>query len=199
MRIPRLVWIVMMVSFLIAAALAVHAGAQMRFPDEREWTALSFNLLNLHFYTLDGVKPTACRPPGFPGFLGLFHWMGLHIVALRIVNVCLFELSVLLLYLLARTAGPPASASLAVLGVLAFPLPLYTASTLLPQTLGTALLLGSLVFLLASGKLTASKAVAAGLCWAALALSIPTFLLLLPVLCGGLFLWKRRDFGRQLI
>jgi len=80
----------LILSFLCGSVVAIHAGPLLRYPDEREWTALAANLATKHVYALDGIHPTAFRPPGFPFLLSLWVAVGIGNVGLRFVNLGIF-------------------------------------------------------------------------------------------------------------
>jgi len=186
--------IVMVVSASAAVTLAIHAGPRLVYQDERHYAALSKHLVQLHRFTLDGVKPTASRPPGYIWFLAVPQMFGASNTALRIFNVTALVVSQLFLFLLARRISSAATAAIAVLLSLGYPVLFYSATVLFPQTLGAALMLCGL-WLLFDSPLTISRAVAAGGAWAALILTIPTFLIPVAALSIWLF-WQRRDFRR---
>jgi 4-amino-4-deoxy-L-arabinose transferase-like glycosyltransferase len=186
---------VMAISALVEIAVALHAGPKLWYQDEKDYVALSRNLVQRHRFSLDGVEPTASRPPGYIWFLALPQLLGASNTTLRIFNASALIFSQLFLFLLARRVGSDATAAIAVLLSLAYPVLFYTATVLFPQTLGAALLLCGIWLLLDRKPLTTWKAVFAGTVWAALILTIPTFLILACAFSLWLF-WRRRDFRR---
>jgi 4-amino-4-deoxy-L-arabinose transferase-like glycosyltransferase len=189
--------IVMVVSASVTVGIAIHAGPRLVYQDERDYVALSKHLVQLHRFTLDGVEPTASRPPGYIWFLAVPQMFGASNTALRVFNVTAMVFSQLFLFLLARRISSEATAVIAVLLSLGYPVLFYSATVLFPQTLGAALLLCGL-WLLFDKPLTITRAVAAGTAWAALILTIPTFLIPTAALSIWLF-WQRRDFRRMAI
>ncbi len=185
---------VMAISAAAAIAVAVHAGNKLVYQDERDYVVLSKNLVHLHQYSLDGVQPTGSRPPGYIWFLALAETFGASNTALRLFNASTLIFSQLFLFLLVRRISSDATAAIAVMLSLFYPVLIYSATVLFPQTLGAALLLCGL-WLIFDKPLTISKALCAGVVWAALILTIPTFLIPAGAVSVWLF-WQRRDFRR---
>ena len=186
---------VMAITAFIEIAIALHAGSKLWYQDEKDYVVLSTNLVQRHQFTLDGVNPTGSRPPGYIWFLALPRFFGASNTALRLFNASALIVTQLFLFLLVRRISNDATAAIAVLLSLAYPVLFYTATVLFPQTLGAALLLCGIWLLLDKEPLTMWKAICAGIVWAALILTIPTFLILTGVFSAWLF-WQRRDFRR---
>jgi 4-amino-4-deoxy-L-arabinose transferase-like glycosyltransferase len=187
---------VMALSALVEIAIALHAGPKLWYQDERDYVAISRNLVQHHQFSLDGMQPTASRPPGYIWFLALPQIFGASNTALRIFNASTLIFSQLFVFLLARRMSSNAIAAITILLSLVYPVLFYTATVLFPQSLGAALLLCGLLLLLDKKPLTIPKAICAGMVWAALILTIPTFLILTIVLSLWLF-WRRYDFRRM--
>jgi 4-amino-4-deoxy-L-arabinose transferase-like glycosyltransferase len=184
------------ISLVMGAAIAIHAGSVLRYPDEREWTQLAANLARKHTYTLDGIHATAIRPPGYPCLLALSVAIGIGNTGLRLVNLSMFLLSEVLLVMLARRLFSRCAAAISILLVLFYPVLAYVATLLLPQTFGAALLLLGIWLLIRVETPSAWSIILAGLAWGLLILTIPTFIFVL-VCCVAWLLWKRRDFRRK--
>ncbi|HEX3472627.1 MAG TPA: glycosyltransferase family 39 protein [Silvibacterium sp.] len=187
---------VIALSALVEIAIALHAGPNLWYQDERDYVALSKNLVQRHQFTLDGVHPTASRPPGYIWFLALPQFFGASNTTLRLFNASALIFSQLFVFLLARRVSSDATAAIAVLLSLAYPVLFYSATVLFPQTLAAALLLCGIWLLLDKKPLTMWKAIFAGTVWAALILTVPTFLILAGAFSLWLF-WRRRDFRRM--
>ena len=188
--------IVMVVSAAVAVGIALHAGPHLVYQDERDYATLSRNLIELHRFTMDGVSPTASRPPGYIWFLALPQLFGESNTVLRIFNITALAFSQLFLFLLARRISSDATAAIAVLLSLGYPVLFYSASVLFPQTLGAALLLCGLWLVFDPQPFTIWRAVRAGTVWAALILTIPTFLI--PCAALLLLLFCRRSDIRRM-
>jgi 4-amino-4-deoxy-L-arabinose transferase-like glycosyltransferase len=147
---------------------------------------------------MDGKVLTASRPPGYVWFLAIPEFFHAGNTALRIFNASSLAFCQLFLFLLASRMASKAVGALAVLLSLFYPVFLYTATVLFPQTMGAALLLMALWLLLDKKELKASKLFLAGIVWAFLVLAIPTFFILGAFLALWL-LWRRKDFRRRLL
>jgi hypothetical protein len=183
---------------LLAAGLlyAVLLGPGLRFPDEGEYLRLAGNLVAGGGYSLDGVHPTAFRPPGYPTVLAPVVALGGGAVVARALNYVLLAGAVGVVFLVLRRAGHRLAAALTPVFVAAYPVVFYTAGTLYPQTLalfGVALL----VLLLEPARPSVAAGAGAGLLSAALALTVPTLVFLLPVAVGWLALRARG--GRRIV
>lgn len=155
-------------------AYAITLGADLRFPDEREYVALARHVADAGRYSLDGTTPTAYRPPVYPLLLAGFARLGGDLMAFRMLNMALLALSAGLMYRLARRTGSPRAGLLAAGGFALYPLNLYTAGTLYPQTLATALVLLSLDLVSAAATFGPWRALGLGLLASLLVLAVPT-------------------------
>jgi len=184
------------VSFLCGTLIAIHAGPLLRYPDEREWTELAANLITKHVYTLDGIHPTAFRPPGFTFLLSLPVAAGIGNLGLRFVNLGVFLFSEVLLVLLANKLFSTCAGAISVLLVLAYPVLVYSATLLLPQTFGAMLLLLGIWLMIRAENPPMRDVLLGGLVWGLLILAIPTFLFILGWFVLWL-LWKRQGFWKK--
>ena len=185
-------------SFIVGAAIAIHAGSTLRYPDERVYTQLAADLVEKHIYTLDGMHPTAYRAPGYPCFLALPVAIGIGNTGLRFVNLSMLLFSEVLLVLLARRLFSKGAAAISILLVLLYPVLTYTATLLLPQTFGATLLLLGFWLLLRTECPRALDVALGGVVWGLLILTIPTFLFVIGLSVIWLA-WKRRDFRRKVL
>jgi 4-amino-4-deoxy-L-arabinose transferase-like glycosyltransferase len=185
-------------SFLCGATIAIRAGALLRYPDEQDWTRLAANLIDEHVYTLDGMHATAFRPPGFAFLLSLPIASGVGNIGFRFVNLGMFLLSEVLLVLLAQQLFSKGAAAISVLLVLAYPVLVYSATLLLPQTFGATLLLLGIWLLIRHESPRARDVALGGVVWGFLILTIPTFIFVMGWFVVWL-LWKRRGFRRKVL
>lgn len=125
---------------LAGAAYSVKLGNTLRFVDEKDYYAIAQNLVRGHGYSLDGVTPTAFRPPGYPLFLTVFIALGANVVLLRILNFVMLAATMLLLYRFVRDRGNWIGAIAAPIMCAGYVVLFYTAGTLYPQTLAGLLL-----------------------------------------------------------
>lgn len=188
--------VVLVLAGIVIASGVVYSislGQTLRYADEHEYFTIANNLVAKGVYSLDGVHPTAFRPPGYPLFLSAFLYLGLNIVHLRIVNFILLAASMYLLYAILRSAVGAIAGIIAAFLVLLYPVLFYTAGTLYPQTLGSFLFLSFAFLVLHTDVIRTKRAILAGFAIGFLILSISTFIIVLLVTL--LFLiFRRRDF-----
>jgi hypothetical protein len=172
---------------LVSTVVACSSGATLRFADEKQYLILATNLIEKGAYTFDGVRPTAYRPPGYVWLLAPFVGFGAGVTTLKLLNAGLLALTALVAgrFLSAHGLrfGIVAAASL----VLAYPVLLYVAGTLFPQTLA-GLLLVITISLLFSRERTRLRTATAGLVYGYLILTVPTFLALAAAVATALWL-----------
>lgn len=171
--------------FCAAGLLYSHVGPgdTFRYPDERDYLDLASHLAALDGYTFDGETPSAHRPPGYP--LVLAPIVALHdsVHAVRLLQFALLAFSAHLLGSLLASGGKLSrwSGSVLVLaGVVAYPVLVYTAGLLFPQTVILAALTIAVVLLQRTGNSPALAFLIGVLC-AFTALVSPTALTLLPI------------------
>ncbi len=162
---------------LLAAAYSFRLKADLGFVDEQFYWKLALHLRHLHAYTLDGVSPTAIRPPGYPWMLALVQTIAESVRLAKAANVLLWLVSAGLAASLARRLFGQHAATWALVLVPFYAVELYTAGALYPQALASTLFLLTLWLQLVwrrAGSLAESACQA--LTWAALLLVVPTFL-----------------------
>jgi len=179
-----LTWLSLIGLFLITAAVAIQSGDALRYPDEHDYQALAKHLIAGEGYLDEAGAPTAYRPPGYPFFLSVVFRISERPLFAKLLNALAYALSAGLICLLVGRVNRLGRLFVAPLFVL-YPIGLYTASTLYPQTLGTLLLL--IVISLILGRKTHLRIGLAGLCFGALVLVVPAWLLLAPLI--GLILF----------
>jgi hypothetical protein len=165
---------------LAGATYALHLGDLVRYGDEGDYLVIGGNLAAAHTFGYDAVTPTAWRPPGYPFFIAGFRLLGLGAAAVRIGNFAALALSIVLLHRLLSARSGPLAGAVAGLLVVGYPVLFYAAGTLFPQTLAGFLLLLAL-FLVARGGDWRRDPPLAGLAYGLLVLTVPSFLMLLPV------------------
>ena len=141
---------------------------------------------------LGSLRPTAYRAPGYAFFQAPFRRLGAEYVTLRIINFVLVALTLMLLYSMLATRYSRLAGLLAVIFTVCYPVLLYAASTLYPQTLSTFLMVVLLYLLDRIGPKSGLRDCAlAGLVAGVSALTVPVYLLLLPII----LLWLRFSRG----
>jgi hypothetical protein len=158
------------------ALYSARLGNTLRFVDEGDYYTIANNLVHGHGYSLDGMNPTAFRPPGYPLLLALFIALGANVVVLRALNFIMLATSMLLLYRFVHKRSNWVGAAAAPILCAAYVVFFYTAGTLYPQTLAGVLLV-TVVVLLASKRLGwLASGLLLGLLFGWLALSVVHFL-----------------------
>lgn len=181
-------------SMSVALGVALISGETMRYIDERDYFDLALHLAQGQGYVTAELAPTAFRPPGYPFLMALFAGMTKGALWLKVLNVIFLGISVWLMRALVASETP-AMAWLAGGCVLAYPVWMYTASTLYPQTICMTLLLG-MVCLLSRQQASLAAFALSGVLYGCLVLIAPSFQLLAPVFAAyvvflGPFAWRR--------
>lgn len=199
-RAKEVAWAAAFGALLLGVAYTVLLGPELRYYDEEEYLRLARGILEQGAYTLDGSTPTAFRPPGYPGFLALGMALGLGSEGLRILQFFLLAGSVLLLRALTeRMAGRSAGALSAIMAVV-YPIFIYAAGTLYPQTLSTTLfLLGLLLAAVPDKPPSILRSACAGLVFGLLILCVPTFAFTFGLVGAWLVLTHRRRAIRSCV
>jgi hypothetical protein len=181
---------------LLACALGLDllTGDKLSYSDERDYVALAESLLHHGTFAYADGKPIESRPPGYPFLIAAIYTLSERPLAAKIANAVFLVTGALLLGMLAGRAAPRAPPLVPYL-VLAYPLLVYAAGTLYPQTLA-CLLLAAVVLLVSREEPRLTHIALAGILYGALILAVPYFLALLPLFAGYIFIWgggtKRR-------
>jgi Dolichyl-phosphate-mannose-protein mannosyltransferase len=138
-------------------------------------------------YPAGAIRPTALRAPGYTLFIAPFVYFGGSYPILRIVNHVVMSMTLVLMYYLLATGYSRLAGLLGAIFVLGYPIILYTAGTLYPQTLQSFLLILA-VWLLCRTRPDASLWVHAlpGVIFGLAILTNPIVLLLAPIV----LLWQ---------
>lgn len=193
------------VAIIILAATTVAGGAvysfwlgdRLRFPDERDHVTLARNIAEHRGFSIDGTTPTAYRPPAYPAVLAALARIGVGPRGFRVFNYILLGGTLLLLSSIARKAGGPAAGLLAVIACLCYPVIFYTAGTLYPQILASALLIVIVRIYFSGPTPRLAGSALMGLCFGTLLLVVPTFAFTLAFVCAWLiYEERRRAFAR---
>lgn len=171
-------------------------GDAIRFRDEEHYLSIAQSLAsNLEFSEFG--QPTAFHPLGYPLMLAVFLKLGANIFFLRMLNFVFLAACAYLLYLiLLKRANLPYGAAIAPFLIICYPVLFYTAGTLYPQMVSSALFLFILFQLtnpeqrhfFLNGTLTGS-----------LILIVPSFLGYVPILAGLTILFGKKPFTSKII
>jgi 4-amino-4-deoxy-L-arabinose transferase-like glycosyltransferase len=184
-RTERVFWLgLLLMALLCTAVVVLNGGGRVRYADEIDYLGHAQRLVQGLGYVLPDGQPSAYRPPGYAFVLAAGLGLGGGVLALQLFNVLCLVASVLVMRQLLGQAHPVARAALPWL-VVAYPVLMYTASTLYPQTFCLLLLVSILCLVLrAQGRWW--PLAAAGLLFGALLLTAPSFVLLTPLLVSWL-------------
>jgi hypothetical protein len=159
--------------FIVAAAFCVWSGNQTKWPDELVYIGIAKRLLASFCFTNEALQPSAFRPPGYPFALSLIYQIHESVLFAKFVNVFALVAAAWLLSLIVKAIAPLGQI-FAPLLVLVYPLFTYATGMLVPQILGSLMFVLVLYWLIKHPKSIAS-AVACGVTFGALILTIPSF------------------------
>jgi 4-amino-4-deoxy-L-arabinose transferase-like glycosyltransferase len=199
----RSLWLSVALSVLIGVVYAIHLGSTLHYVDEQRYVSIANNLVHHGTFSVAqqgnvtlqaGVHATAYEAPGWPLLLALIHLLGGSILAFRLANAALAALCVVIGWWIARALGGNAVAALVAPMLALYPIAVYTAGTLYPETLGSVLLLAGLGATIQAR--TSAKpfwwATAAGASFGCLILTIPNAWVPLVAALAWLALGRRR-------
>jgi len=182
--------------FAVSLGLGLVSGENLRYPDEREYSELAVTLVQGKGFVDCEGRPTAYRPPGWPYIISLLYRLWPSPLAAKVFNSMAYAFTAFGLSILVGRLAP-AGRVFAPLLLLFYPLGIYTASTLYPQAIGMALLV-AIVALLTCRKESIAVAGYAGILSGLLALTIPSHLLVIPLIICGMILTNRGTLSVQL-
>lgn len=195
LRPPIAVGVLLVGLSILTIAFALKTGSSLRYADERQYFEIADNLAHGRGFETRGVA-TAYRPPAWPLLLAAVLALGLPGTLLTAVSaLCMIVAAIAATYVGMRLTGSRWGSIASVL-VLAYPLNLYTASTLYPQALATAaiLMLWAIAVRVESretAKMSMASCAFVGFLAAVLMLSVPT-LVFTAVAILGWFVWQQR-------
>jgi hypothetical protein len=191
----RLLWFVFGLASAAIAVYAVNGGGGLEYSDELEYLTIADNVVAGHGYAYtDGA--TAYRPPTWPLLLASLRLAEVPVDALVLLPVSLLVLSAVMARSIAGRVAGPVAGWLCAFGVLLYPLNVYTSTTLYPQALATALLLGLVLLGLGDeDSLRGWRAGAFGLLAVLLVYAVPTMVLT----SAAVFIWVTWRSRRRLL
>jgi len=193
----RLFLVLLLVAATLATGLAWQSGAELRYPDEIDYYGHAVRLKDGLGFVLPDGQPTAYRPPGYPYVMSALLHIWQSPLAAKLLNVVVLLGAVLMMRKLVA-ADAPQAAWLPPLMVCAYPVILYTSSTLYPQIVCMGLLL-----LIVWGLLRAGAALVpmvwCGLLYGVLMLIAPSFQLLAPIFAIFLYFYGGQARVRNLL
>lgn len=165
-------------SLLIGLCYSFYLSDTIRFSDELDYIKISRNLASHKLYSIDGIRPTAFRAPGYPLIISIFTLFNLPISFIRFINFVFLALTSFVLFKLIKDYHNTSSAFIALIMIYLYPIFFFTAGTLYPQIIGSFLMVLVIYFIL-KGNLF--SIVLSGSIYGYLILTVPAFLLNLPV------------------
>lgn len=175
----RATGVICLLIFVLASMVSLGTRDVLRYPDEMEYHQLAQNLSSGAGYINSESQPTAFRPPGYPLVLCCLYKVWPHPLAAKLLNGLALACAAWLISLLVAQVAPEGRLVAAILFLL-YPLFLYASSTLYPQIVGTLLLAAAFLGLVRSPS-SAGSVAGSGCLLGFLILTIPSFILLVPV------------------
>ncbi len=180
-------------ALLLTVVYATQIKAPFHFVDERDYYAIALHLRHDHSYEEKANTATAYRAPGFPWEIAALQSFHEGQRFAKIANLAWWLLSIVLAASLARKLFGQLAANLTLLLTFVYAGELFTAGTLYPQGMASALFLLSLwLHFVWTRRLTMAEAFSQAIVWSALILTVPTFLVNLVILLGWYLLRDRR-------
>ncbi len=175
---------------MAGTAYSFFLGNGLRFlPDESDYYAIAKNFATTGNFSINGIDPTAARPPGYPFVLAVLAWLGGNIIAARMLNYVFLAVSIVWLNQFLKSRFSPLTASLGVLMAAAYGVFFFTAGVLYPQIMCGLLILIAVDFL-TRNQPKLYQGVFSGLAIALLILAVPTFVFV-PIIFIGWFVLYR--------
>ncbi|KQR96253.1 hypothetical protein ASG12_18860 [Williamsia sp. Leaf354] len=183
---------------LATIAYALKSGYPLRYIDEREYVEIARGLIDGNGYQLKG-GPTAYKPPAWPLLLTPLLAVGAPERLLLLIPALLMIVAAVWAGKIASTVSQSRWGWVAAPLMLVYPLNLYIGTTLYPQAIATACLLGlwlACSHIDESRSMSAQQCMGAGLIAAVAVLSVPTMVFTVA-LVGVWIVWKTSP-GRRL-
>jgi hypothetical protein len=159
---------------VIGIAYLFVIGNKVTFPDEVEYMQIASNLYNQGFFSIDGVNPTAYRPPGFPFLLASAKLVYDDVLFFKALNIAFWVISAGLVYQITTLLYSAKAGIISLVLFMLYPVNLYTAGTLYPQAFTEMLLLVSIYLAFKPGS--EIKIVPISIASIALVMTVPNFL-----------------------
>lgn len=161
---------------LVFIACAFLTDSRFRYPDERSYYILAKNLVQHRIFSFNGITPTAWRLPGFPLFLATVVAAVDNVRVLRMANLAVWMCAAGLTFKISKLLYGEAAGRAALVLYLLYPVSLYTALILCPQTLASLLLLLSVYLIFRFWHKMEKVVVLLSLTYSYLILTVPVFL-----------------------
>lgn len=184
-----------LILFTLVAGLiySLYLGESLRYPDEYDYIKIAHNIIDNRGFSLDGNRPTAYRPPVYPGILAITVFAGGNIFLCRLLNYLALSASLFLVYLLVRKQAGYYAGVVAIVLTLYYPIVFYTAGTLYPQTIATLLLLAIVYLYFGYGVKNGKLIILIGILFGLLILTVPTFIFAFFFFCFWILYEHRKQ------
>jgi hypothetical protein len=168
-RVLRLIIVV----FIVMSGMLICDNT-MRYQDARDYTAIANNLISGHGFSLDGIGPTAMRPPGYVFFLALLMLLGANVYILKLMNFVALAFSFWIMNQILDRETEFSGTALRLIALFCYPVLFYTAGTLYPQTIAGTLFL-TILYRSYYLNLSLKANIITGIVWAILIFFVPSF------------------------
>jgi hypothetical protein len=203
----RIAYLIALLTIALGLVMAIRTGDKVQSLDEPDFLDLAVNVARTgHFAQTPRANDarhasggpagqpylTAYRAPGYPLLLAPVAALGGRYVGMRFFNFLIVAAGLIALFHVIAETYTPMAGLLAVAGVVGYPVVLYTATTLYPQTLASVLLVITVWMTMTGQRLDRLRYfLLAGLSSGAMILTVPTLLLPLPLLAVWLLATSR--------
>jgi 4-amino-4-deoxy-L-arabinose transferase-like glycosyltransferase len=211
----RIAYAIALLTICVGLVLALKTGDKVQSMDEPDFLDLAENLSRTGTFshtptpsdpryatTVPAGRPylTAYRAPGYPLLLAPLARFGARYVGVRFFNFLLVAATMIVLFHLVSENYSPLAGLLAVVGAFAYPVVLYTATTLYPQTLASLFLVATVWSMMRAQRLgSLGYCALAGLAAGAMTLTVPTLLLPMPLVALWLLWTSPASAGNKLV
>jgi hypothetical protein len=171
----------------VSVFFILKTGDTLKFYDEIDYFKIVNNIVDKQIYSIDGLNLTAYRPPVYPLILSFVFKFSRSVIVLKFINLLFILLSAFLVYRIILHFESQSGGLLGSLLVLCYPVLLYATSILYPQTIGAGFFL---IFLLLffQGESSCPRLILASITLGVLILKITSFISILPIVGGYIFL-----------
>lgn len=188
--------IVLALALLVIVAGSIYSfylGDNIRYSDENEYYSIAKNIASQKMYSVDGIIPTASRPPVYPILLSFIIYLGGTIPHIRLLNYTALGFSIYLLYLIVKNQSSSFAGLISAVLVICYPVLFYSASVLLTEIVGSLLFLMILYMLAKTKPYSIKPYILIGLMFGCLILTVPYFIF--SLLVTVLWVMFSRDKG----
>lgn len=180
--------------FVIVGGIVYSAllGDQIRFRDERHYLKIANNVIKHSIYSYDdnAIVPTTFHPPGYPLILASVISLGGDFFALRMLNFVFLACCVVLLVSILKRHKYLTGAKWLPVIILCYPVLFYTASTLYPQIIATAIFL-FIIYIFDTFSISLKSAFFAGILYGVLLMISPSFILMCPIVLSAPYILRK--------